>query len=357
MRVLFLSAWYPTERDKMSGLFVAKHKEAVERQGVDVRVVYTEEKGLGYWQSMRKQLKALWQEGWKPDVVQLNVITKNALIALYLKKRYHIPYIIVEHWSGYLPENGDYQRMGMLHHLIARLTVKNATEVFTVSRILGEQMQRQGLRHPHYSIIPNVVDDFFYSAPSPENRAIGSPKRLLYVGCFDEKAKNVKGMLRALKLLSEQRQDWHLVIIGTGVDRSECQEYASAIGLPDKLHTWLGEQRPDQVSEWMHHTDALILFSRYETFGVVAAESLAAGVPVVSSKAGAIPEIVDDACGILTPVEDEKAFASALNQMLDSSESYDKEYIRQKGQQYSYSHVGQQLKRAYEASIKNAPHT
>ena len=54
MRVLYLSAWYPTERDAMAGLFVQKHAEAVKAQGADVRVLYSERTGLAWLCDMYK---------------------------------------------------------------------------------------------------------------------------------------------------------------------------------------------------------------------------------------------------------------------------------------------------------------
>ena len=80
-KVLFLTPWYPSEKDAMSGLFVQKHVEAVRAQGVDVRVIFS----LTLRDTWR-QWKALQRENWTPDVVQLNVIQKQGLLALWLKK-------------------------------------------------------------------------------------------------------------------------------------------------------------------------------------------------------------------------------------------------------------------------------
>ena len=92
----------------MAGLFVQKHAEAVRAQGVDVRVVHSQ----GWFDTWR-QWCALRREEWMPDVVQLNVIQKQGLLALWLKRRYKIPYIIVEHWSGYLPESGQFAHLSV----------------------------------------------------------------------------------------------------------------------------------------------------------------------------------------------------------------------------------------------------
>ena len=89
----------------MSGLFVQKHVEAVRAQGIEVRVIHSQ----GWWDTWR-QWKALQHEGWMPDVVQLNVIQKQGVLALWLKKHFGIPFVVIEHWSGYLPENGQFAR-------------------------------------------------------------------------------------------------------------------------------------------------------------------------------------------------------------------------------------------------------
>ena len=66
MKVLFLSAWYPTPQDMMAGLFVQKHAEAVAQQGHDVRVLYSNKTGIGWARDMYmgwKQLKKEWVLG------------------------------------------------------------------------------------------------------------------------------------------------------------------------------------------------------------------------------------------------------------------------------------------------------
>ena len=112
-KVLFLTPWYPSEKDAMSGLFVQKHAESVRAQGCDVRVIFSQG-----WIETWQQWKALRREGWMPDVVQLNVIQKQGLLAMWLKKRYGIPFIIVEHWSGYLPENGLFHIFLLVRQII-----------------------------------------------------------------------------------------------------------------------------------------------------------------------------------------------------------------------------------------------
>ena len=328
----------------MLGLFVQKHVEAVRAQGCDVRVIHS----LSLSDTWR-QWKALQREGWMPDVVQLNVIQKQGLLALWLKKRYHIPYLIVEHWSGYLPENGQFMQLSRLKRKLYQHIAREASVILTVSDRHAKAMKACGIQNDHWGRINNVVDDFFFI----ENQKAKNEnhKTLLHVSCFDERAKNVKGLLRAAKILSEKRQDWQLVLVGTGVDYEEIRAYAKELHIPNEFTQWKGELTPQQVAEEFDKVDIFVLPSHYENAPVVISESLAKGVPVVSTRVGGIPEMVNEECGLLVTPGDDDELVEALETMLDHYQEYDCEQIRQYGQQYSFATVGKRLKTFYEESM------
>ena len=280
----------------MSGLFVQKHVEAVRAQGCDVRVIFSDT-----WRDTRRQWKALRREGWMPDVVQLNVIQKQGLLALYLKKRYSIPYVIIEHWSGFLPENGAYLRQnGLLKRKLYETIAAEASVIMPVSERLKEAMQACGIQNARWEKIHNVVDDFFFEKSRYRDTGISkNRKTLLHVSCFDEAAKNVKGLLRAAKMLLEKRQDWQLVLVGTGADYKEVRAYAETLAFPEGTLRWTGELTPREVADEMLRADALVLSSRYETYGIILAEALAANLPILSTPVG----IAEETANLIVPQE------------------------------------------------------
>ncbi len=326
----------------MAGLFVQKHAEALMRQGADVRVLFSEATGIRWYREIWQGWNKLQREWGLPDVVQMNVLDKNGLLALYLKHRYHIPYSIIEHWSGYLPANFSFR--GGWHAQIMRHIARCANAIFPVSNMLENAMRTCGITNTHWMKINNVVDDFFYLPYKKEPRA---KKRLLHVSCFDEKAKNIKGILRTARKVAEQRQDFELVIVGTGVDFAEDRRFADSLCFPPDMLTFTGEQTPQQVCHWMQQSDAFVLFSRYETAGVVLAECLAVGLPIIGSDAGAIPEVVNPQTGILVPSEDEEKLAAAICYMLDHHQDFDTSHLRTLGKAYSFDQVGKKLLTAY----------
>ena len=269
----------------MSGLFVQKHVEAVRAQGCDVRVIFS-----ATWRDTWRQWQAIQREGWMPDIVQLNVIQKQGLLALWLKKHHGIPYVIIEHWTGYLKENPVVKPHGWHTRFMKRLC-REAEIVMPVSEQLIQAMQTLGFTAKRWEQIDNVVDDFFFEPKAKCRDPKTKTKTLLNITCFDEPHKNVKGLLRAAKMLSEKRQDWQLVIVGTGVDYDEVYRYAERLEFPEGLLRWTGELTPQQVADEFHHSDAFVLSSRYETYGVVFAEAVAAGVPILSTPVGIAEEV------------------------------------------------------------------
>ena len=364
MRILFLTPWYPSEKDAMSGLFVQKHVEAVRMQGADVRVIFSEG-----WRDTWRQWRALRREGWMPDVVQLNVIQKQGALALWLKERYGIPYVIVEHWSGYLPENGMFRQMSMIKQGLYRLLARKAEVVLTVSQKLQQAMKDCGVEAKKWGRVDNVVDDFFYSGLPQQCSTDGHRqsdraelfthkgkdlKTLLHVSCFDERAKNVKGLLRAAKMLSEKRQDWQLVLVGTGVDYEEVRAYAESLELPEGLLHWRGELTPREVAEEMQRADALVLSSRYETYGVVLAEAAAAGLPILSTPVG----IAEDTGALIMPQEiaQNKAgkFAEFIETILwNTDRCTDRRQNTElySGKRYSAETIGKKLIAVYDSCL------
>ena len=377
MKVLYLTQWYPHRYDAMAGLFVRNHAEAAVRQGVDVCVLYchpvertetgeaievVEQETNGVrevyvyhschpMRALRHGRDAVLIRWGKPDLCQVNVLSKSALLAYEFYVRWNVPYVLVEHWSGYLPQNGDYLRnTSWLQRLLYEHVAKHAKSILPVSSMLRNAMRTCGISNAHWQPIYNVVYDcFFEKTPRPEAK---SPYELLHVSCFDEKAKNVRGILKAMQLLREKRQDFCLTIIGTGADFEADKKYAEELSLTESgVVRFVGEKTPEQVCAAMQKAHLFVLFSRYENAPVVLSECMAVGLPVVASRVGGVPEMVNAETGRLVPSEDEQTLAQTIDAMLNALTDYDTETIRRYGERYSYESVGKELKALYESVL------
>ena len=340
MKVLYLTPWYPSAKDQMAGLFVQKHVESIQAQGVDVRVIHSQG-----WRDLWQQWKQLKRTWGLPDLVQLNVIQKQGLLALWLKIRYKIPFLIVEHWSGYLPESGQFMQQSTAKRRLAHSIAKHASCIFTVSQTLEKAMKQCGIQASHWGHINNIVDEFFYQGA--RNKEQGT-RTLLHVSCFDERAKNTTALLQGFSILCQQRKDIHLVMVGTGVDWLAAQRVANDLHIPSERITWTGEQTPQQVCEWMYHSDAFVLTSRYETAGVVLSEAAAVGIPILSTPVGIAPQLITPQTGILISQEQANnpyTLSQALMRIVDMNT------YPSASEEFRFSTVGKQLTDIYDRCL------
>jgi glycosyltransferase involved in cell wall biosynthesis len=146
--------------------------------------------------------------------------------------------------------------------------------------------------------------------PEPRN----SVPVILSVGTLTRR-KGHDILIAALKRLDNL--SWQAVIVGSAVhDRETAQNLEAQVrdlGLSERVRL-AGEQ--PELEPFLESADVFALASRYEGYGMVFAEALAHGLPIVACRAGAVPEVVPEEAGVLVPVDDVQAFADALERFL-----------------------------------------
>ncbi len=377
MTVFFFTQWYPNKYDAMEGLFVRKHAEAIARQGNEVHVFYVHIQegqttreyylnddhsgviehieylpaGTNVFKEMsdfKKLVRRIIKSGVEPDIIHINVLgVKNGLCAHTFSKQYNVPFVITEHWSGYLPTNGTFNSRNRLQKYIHRRIAKHAACIMPVSQLLQQAMQGCKLQCRRWEIVPNVVDDFFYSTSPQEKKDTTTKHQLLHVSCFDNKAKNIKGIVRAIDRLSKIRQDFHLSILGTGQDYDDTLIYAHKLGLTSDYISFHGEKTPQEVKAYMDESDIFVLFSNYETAAVVLQEAMACGLPVVTTDVGIAISEIEHSMGEKVEIGNTDDLIEKLNRAMDRVDTYDIENMRQQAKKYTYANVGKQIHSIY----------
>jgi len=139
-------------------------------------------------------------------------------------------------------------------------------------------------------LIPNGVNIAEVQKARPMT-IVGDPA-LLHVGHL-EVAKGVDILLHAFSELVESHSlpDPHLHMVGDGALISYCREFVNKKGLNCKVHFW-GAQSHDAVFRFMKSCDIFVFPSRYEGFGVVVLEAMAAEKPIISTSVGGVPDIL-----------------------------------------------------------------
>ncbi|MBP1847117.1 glycosyltransferase involved in cell wall biosynthesis [Rhizobium petrolearium] len=155
--------------------------------------------------------------------------------------------------------------------------------------------------------------------PAPLSKARGEPPLILSIGTLTPR-KGHDVLIAALEKLSDL--SWNCRIVGSRTldpDTSAALErQIIQSGLGDRIE--FAGQIDDPRNEFSR-ADIFALASRYEGYGMVFAEALAQGLPIVGCAAGAVPDVVPRSAGFLVPPDDPKAFAAALRRLLDEPET------------------------------------
>jgi glycosyltransferase involved in cell wall biosynthesis len=152
----------------------------------------------------------------------------------------------------------------------------------------------------------------------PGVRATGSaggPVRLLCVASLTPR----KGHAALLDALADCCDlDWRLACGGPASDAETARQVSEKIarlGLEGRVHL-AGPQFGAALERLYAEADLFVLASRYEGYGMVFAEAMAHGLPIVASGGGAVADTVPEAAGIVVPVGDRAALAAALRRMI-----------------------------------------
>lgn len=258
----------------------------------------------------------------RPDVVHAHVVRPAGAAAITLARYWKAKSVLTEH-SGPFSVHLRTDALRQSTHA----TLRQFDAVVAVSPFLEAEI-RSVFSDLTPKVVGNVVDEtFFVPGPADYVRVPGQPFRFLFVGGLTWH-KGVDVLLAAAARLRDQGvNDWQLVIVGDGPDRTSLEKQIAALRLQPNV-TMEGSQPRDVVRAWIRSADALVQPSRIETFCVVLIEAMACGVPVIATDSGGPSWIVRPENGNLVPVGDSGALANAMASMRQERTPFDPRLIR-----------------------------
>jgi GalNAc-alpha-(1->4)-GalNAc-alpha-(1->3)-diNAcBac-PP-undecaprenol alpha-1,4-N-acetyl-D-galactosaminyltransferase len=203
-----------------------------------------------------------------------------------------------------------YYDPGRVWRVLRRLVYPRAAAVVVQTHAVASWARRIAPR-VDVRVIPNpVAVERRGPTPGPRARRIVSVGRLVHQKGFDI-------LIDAFALIASRYHGWELMIVGEGPLSDELRRRAMAAGIADRLT--LAGVRTD-VHDIVAESEIFVLASRFEGFPNMLLEAMALGCAVVATACPSGPEdIVDsEVNGILVPVEDPNALASALSRLIDS---------------------------------------
>lgn len=361
MRILIVTPWFPSGEGDYAGIFVAEQAFALSRHAdvailhlaigaVDVAPTIDSWNGLqvirttvrigsdrrgklrdvevllqlmrGISRRARAAANLLVKEWGTADIVHAHVMFPSAVAAQAIAGRLGVPYVVTEHSASYMLGSTDWSWTGSRVDRMVRAATDGAEVLVAVSTAQSRALSEFDLGRAH-RVIPNIVPVPAGAMPYPAT----SPKRIAHLSLMRENHKNIGMLLDACARLWGDRQDFELVLGGDGPDRELLEDRARECGLLGTAVRFSGPIDRAEVPTFFARSHFSVVSSRVETFCVAAAESLASGRPVVSTRCGGPEDFVDKATGRLVPSDDAGAMAEALDWMLDNYATFSAEEL------------------------------
>lgn len=362
MHVLIIPSWYPETPEDIDGIFFRLQAQALQRSGLKIGVTapvfrsmrgkpasvvnggygirsYTEEniptyvyKSMYFFPRLPYLDRHRWVgAGWKlfkryvrdhgtPDIIHAHSMNHAGILAQQIHAKTGIPFVLTEHSSTYARKLiRNWQRPAMLQ------SAQQCSARIAVSKDFCRLLETEygGL---DWQYIPNSLSPAFIRPVDLANK----PKNADFTFCSVAHLNYNKGfdiLLPAFAEALKTHPDLKLKIGGTGLIASQLHNLAAELGLENSVE-FLGGLQNDQVLDLMFRSDAFVLASRNETFGVVFIEALSQGLPVAATRCGGPQTIINENNGILVPVGDVQALAGALVSLYENRGRYDAQTLR-----------------------------
>ncbi len=368
LHVLFLSSWFPSKTHPTLGNFVQRHAEAValfanitvlylsknnktsafeiedEVEG-NVRIVrvYYRSNGMLFRnriQALKKGIAHINFNQNKPDIVQLNMVWPEGWQALFIQRKWKIPFVISDNWTGYHPN----ERSPLPFHIkrYMRFIANRSELLLPVTMQLEKAMRALGFNKSSV-IVPNVVNTAYF-----KNEKKNEIHTYVHLSHLDNDHKNIEGILSAWKIFSDQTEDVILELGGDG-DIPHWKKRSLEIGIRKNSITFFGTLDQQEVAKKMNASHTFVLFSNYENLPLVMIEAMASGMNVIATRVGGIAEHMGFCkWNKLIDAKNEAQLLHALNESHSEMNEINREEISEYAtNHFSFEAVGKQFMNAY----------
>ncbi|WP_199459483.1 glycosyltransferase [Vibrio owensii] len=390
MRILVFPSWYFTDERPNLGSFFREQSKAISDNGNDVRIAYTEirnpkyilkdilrKKKIGFERFLDGDLityrvtqynipprimpalelrtylglkfivkNLIEKEMWIPDIIHIHSFFPAGYAGMKLASDLKVPFVITEHSTGF---SRNYYKSYQLKYLRKILEASSAN--ISVGEGLKNDLQKY--TDNEVKIIPNMVDVQFFSANGYSNFKTNSDSFTFFsLGDLTYK-KGFDILIDSFFRAFGNNSKFRLKIGGAGEESDNLKARAKNLGLSSQID-FLGPLSREQVAIEMNNSDAFVLASRFETFGVVFIEALACGKPIVVPDIPGPKDIVVPNNGIIFKKGNKEDLADKMLYVVENYSLYDpREIIENCHLKYGKANFVKRITEVYESVLQN----
>ena len=250
------------------------------------------------------------------DLVHIHSVQFSGI--WYALSGLEIPYVITEHSSAFFRN-----RIGETEKKYLPRVFNNSRAVIAVGKGLAEKIQVYSQKK--VDVIFNIVKDVSFTTFEHLER---DDRFIFFSLGYDIKVKGFDILLNAFaKFLKNEKA---VLLLGglTEEGQKQLEILAESLGIQQNL-VLKGRIPHDEVYKMMKQSSCFVLPSRFETFGIVLAESMYVGRPVIASRTGGPDSFVTENTGLLIEPGNEEQLVNALLEMKKNYSKYNQNEIRQ----------------------------
>ena len=240
------------------------------------------------------------------------IMASQGSAAAYLFKFFYpkVPFVLTL-------QEGDLNRNSPFDRFWQKRIIKKADAITVISNYLAGFAIRFNKKAPIF-IVPNGVGLSKFQIPKSKlqiNSKFQNPNRKTIITVSRLVRKNgIDILIKAVKEL--KINDWELRIIGDGPERKKLRKLAEKSGIADRVK-FLGNVPNEKIPEYLAEADVFVRPSRSEGLGTALLEAMAAGVPVIGTPVGGIPDFLkDEETGLICEMENPEDLAGEINRIL-----------------------------------------
>lgn len=264
----------------------------------------------------RRNLKQAISLHTEINIIHAHSVYPGGVIASILSKEFNIPYLITEHMGPRIP---SLLKKGKPIDVILK-AYSEASKIITVSDFLKIKLEQFNIKN--IKTIPNLVNEDIFTIKNKTTN-----KFIFFTLANMTDIKGIDILLHAIKKMKGVSNSVEFWIGGSGPMLNQYKSLADSLKISSKIK-WLGHINPEKSPGFFQTCNVFVLPSKYETFGVVYAEAIACGKPVIASRCGGPESIVNDINGVLIKPESVEELSEAMTKMIDNSQNYSSKEIR-----------------------------
>jgi len=350
LNLLILPALFPESDGDIKGIFILDYIKAVDvycrvfvlvlqftgkKKGLSIeehkgytlyRYVFSDKKRISKirkylyylkWPTVGKHIVREYLRGIRLIHAHGGVLYGN--LARLVSRSQSIPYVITEHTGPFSKISGK-----ILSGMLCKYAMERAGAVLAVSNDLKEQILQASIKPPKLITTYNPVDTELFAL-----KKVKGARRFLFVGRLED----YKGALKCVRAFNKIHMKyplWTFVIIGEGPQKKKIETFLNENPpLAGKVKL-AGKLSKAGISSHLQESDFFVYPSEHETFGLVIAEAMSCGLPVIVGNLTAPKEYVDEDSGLLIAPMDIDKISEAIEYMINNYSNYNSQLIRQK---------------------------